>query len=270
MSYQLITDGLRITQGPNLTTALPSTFLLDAADGAANIFNQNYVAGWKKETLGWVRQEGTWKPGATFMRESDVQKRTQLYINNPSSVALVKSTVNLVTGNATFTFANAIGMSAYGGVISYILQPGDPGYTPTSIKGLILGPSFGGTFKITENGQQGIKDQAIGTGEANTIAWIASLGNTGSYATKNCRDLTTGGYTDWFLPSFDEMTKIFISRDITGGVPFTWCWTSSESPFTQQIWSIFVPSYVPGVSGFGGLNAVNSSISYVACRYFTE
>ena len=108
MSFQLITDGLRITQGPNLTTALPSTFPLDAADGAANIYNQNYVPGWKKETLGWVKQGGVWKPEDSFMKESGIQKRTQLYINNPSSVGLGTNTISSTPGNPTMSFQNAI------------------------------------------------------------------------------------------------------------------------------------------------------------------
>jgi hypothetical protein len=53
----------------------------------------------------------------------------------------------------------------------------------------------------------GATETAIGTGKANTQKIVDIQGN-GSYAAKLCSDLTQGGYSDWFLPSKDELNLI--------------------------------------------------------------
>jgi len=46
-------------------------------------------------------------------------------------------------------------------------------------------------------------------------------------AAKFCADLTLDGYSDWYLPSKDELSKLYLNRSAIGG--FTdWYWTSSE------------------------------------------
>jgi len=68
----------------------------------------------------------------------------------------------------------------------------------------------------------------IGTGSANTDAIIAHAGQAES-AAKTCRDYTGGGFTDWFLPSKDELNLMYeqkeIIRDISIGGFY---WSSSE------------------------------------------
>ena len=51
---------------------------------------------------------------------------------------------------------------------------------------------------------------AVGTGQANTTA-IATAQGVGSYAAQLCNDLVLGGYNDWFLPSKDELHKMYIN-----------------------------------------------------------
>ena len=54
---------------------------------------------------------------------------------------------------------------------------------------------------------------AIGTGSANTTAIISAQGGTEtSYAAGLARAYTGGGYTDWFLPSKDELNKMYTNR----------------------------------------------------------
>lgn len=277
MSFQLITDGLRITQGPNLTTALPSTFPLDAADGSANIYNQNYVPGWKKETLGWVKQGGVWKPEDSFMRQSGIQKRTQLYINNPSSVGLGTNTISSTPGNPTMSFQNAIGMSAYGGVIGYILKPGDPGYDPNTVKGIVaatggtgLGNAIWGLNITTVAGTALI--EAIGTGLSNTNLIVAAYG-AGTYAAKLCRDYNGGGFTDWFMPSLGELGALFQNRSVL--IPLG-IWPTGVSMWScNESWQIPADRYAiaPFSDTMGttsGWDKTAFSFRYIACRYFTE
>jgi len=72
-------------------------------------------------------------------------------------------------------------------------------------------------------------DNAIGNGQANTTAIVAAQG-AGSYAAKLCNDLTEGGYNDWFLPSKDELDKLYLNRDAIGGFASAlgYYWSSSE------------------------------------------
>ena len=50
----------------------------------------------------------------------------------------------------------------------------------------------------------------IGTGRINTDAIISQQGHTTSLA-KVCDDLALGGYSDWFMPSIDELSKMYVN-----------------------------------------------------------
>ncbi|MFH1223329.1 MAG: hypothetical protein V1647_03180 [Pseudomonadota bacterium] len=56
----------------------------------------------------------------------------------------------------------------------------------------------------------GCSNSAIGAGATNTTQIINQSGHSTS-AAKLCADLSTGGYSDWFLPSKDELNKIWVN-----------------------------------------------------------
>jgi hypothetical protein len=60
---------------------------------------------------------------------------------------------------------------------------------------------------------------AIGTGQANTNAILAAkTADTELYAAKYADQLTAGGYSDWYLPSVDELEQIYLQRDKISGL----------------------------------------------------
>jgi len=67
----------------------------------------------------------------------------------------------------------------------------------------------------------------IGSGSANTTAIVNSCSESG-IAARICDNLSSGGYSDWFLPSRDELNQMYIQRSIIGGFSSSDYWSSSE------------------------------------------
>ncbi len=79
----------------------------------------------------------------------------------------------------------------------------------------------------------------IGTGQANTTSIISYQGN-GGYAAKECNDLDIGGYTDWYLPSINELTEMYNQRAyITGINTSVYYWSSSQVNSTNAYRKLF-------------------------------
>ena len=71
----------------------------------------------------------------------------------------------------------------------------------------------------------------LGKGKDNTAAIVNAQGN-GDYAAKYCYDLVRNGYDDWFLPSKDELKKLYLNKDAIGGFStsdyWTFYWSSTQ------------------------------------------
>ena len=82
----------------------------------------------------------------------------------------------------------------------------------------------------------GADGTAIGTGAQNTIN-IESGCTIHGTAADICANLTLGGYSDWFLPSKDELNEMYVNKAAIGGFVekdedrHPWYWSSSESKY---------------------------------------
>lgn len=168
----------------------------------------------------------------------------QLMLNNQASTSWVFTKTGLVSTNASgisnsqqlgigeVVFASyttsklTLGQSYQGGKIAYIDNTGKHGLIAAPYDQTLAYPNgiqwYNG-FWITT----GATGTAIGTGQANTAAIVKAQGS-GSYAAKLCDDLVLGGYSDWYLPSRDELNQLYLNQSVVGGFAYFNYWSSSE------------------------------------------
>jgi hypothetical protein len=115
-----------------------------------------------------------------------------------------------------------IGQSYGGGIIFYIDGSGVHGLIAAT-SDQSTGAEWGCDF-IPIPGTE----TAIGTGQANTTAIVIGC-TTSGIAAQICDALDLNGYTDWFLPSKDEINQMYIHKDVIGGFGDNYYWCSSEN-----------------------------------------
>ena len=153
----------------------------------------------------------------------------------------------------------SIGDSYAGGKIAYIFQNNESGYVAGETHGLIAASSDvlrsnwcgASTFSTTSIST----GTAIRTGLANTLAIIARVGNTTTSAAKSCRDYRGGNFSDWYLPSKDELNKLFINKTAIGNFVSSNYWSSSQYNSSM--------AYYQSFSSGSSIPASKTSLFYV-------
>ena len=104
-------------------------------------------------------------------------------------------------------------------------------YTPADkLARLNIDGSLDTAFMVSNAGGITAADgTAIGTGAQNTLDIIADTGGVAATnAAAYCADLVYGGYSDWFLPSKDELAQLRIQRTAIGDLQIYEYWSSTE------------------------------------------
>ena len=89
-----------------------------------------------------------------------------------------------------------------------------------------------------------IGNTEIGGGLENTNRIIAlnnecDGGVNTNYAAYFARNYVGGGYNDWYLPSLDELNKLYLNRSAVGGTWLAKYWTSTESSTASTLFAWF-------------------------------
>ncbi len=163
---------------------------------------------------GGLTIEGLYAAGASIQSLLDASPTVQDLLD--ASIALqdiLDEPVHpsVILSESSLLPADLIGSNFGGGIIFYLLGDGS-GYVSAAAD---QGTNQWGCIDDTIDGADGT---IIGTGKQNTVD-IANDCSDISFAAKTCQDLSLNGFSDWFLPSKDELLEMYdaIGPGATGG-----------------------------------------------------
>ena len=150
------------------------------------------------------------------------------------------------------TWQAGIGAAHQGGVIFYINGSGTSGLISATIDQGAAGWGCAGTD---------IAGTSVGvTAGFNNTNLIVTGCTSAGIAAKICYDLVLNGYSDWYLPSRDELSLMYQIKSIIGGFGFPYYWSSSQQ-YTNYAHGYIMSSggYVTGHKTNGwGVRAIRS------------
>lgn len=168
---------------------------------------------------------------------SDIYKRftnrLQFGINSTYYIRGYATTAAGTTYGNTVTYATGIdiGLSHGGGIIYYVDNTGRHGLIAAiNDQGANIPWAPESLFTVFTNAS------STYDGASNTTNIINTYGNSSVYAAKLCRDYRGGGFTDWYLPAYDEINAMKLYQDAIGGFPpsefltnnYHWCSTEYD------------------------------------------
>ena len=136
-----------------------------------------------------------------------------------------------------------LGQHIGGGVIFYIDSTGHHGLISSETDQPYWYPYGCDTISLI-----GAGGTAIGTGEANSAAILAAC-PAQDIAAGVCDTSTHGGFTDWFLPSVDELDSMYVHQAAIGGFIPDVYWTSTEESITGA-WITDFSAVYPSINGW--------------------
>ena len=184
-----------------------------------------------------------------------------------------------------------VGDNYQGGIIIHIYQPGDSGYVSGQIHGIIAS-TVDQTINSTSiyyPGERGCMWQpgtyvssqqttyfdrtnsvgvALGTGGQNTslILSVCQRTRLPFPAATLASQYDGGGFTDWVLPSRNELALLYQFRNSIGGFANSWYWSSTEKNDAYVDALDFSTGNFDGIGGYKGPSATPYKVR--AIRYF--
>lgn len=116
----------------------------------------------------------------------------------------------------------------------YLLRVEVPGYKRTEYRVVVeSGRSARADMQVIAKGEGDEEtDEVYVIKAANLMVQKKDLG-AGDWGTAEamCKASTLADYTDWRLPTKEELMILYINRDLIGGFEIRWYWSSSESDY---------------------------------------
>jgi len=142
-----------------------------------------------------------------------------------------------------------LGQSYAGGIVFYVDSTGMHGLVAATVDQEVFPWGLSGTFT-------GVTSTDVGSGAINTAYLVALSGEVDSPA-KACDNLVLNGYSDWFLPSIDELKLMYLKLHSMGfgGFMSNFYWSSSE----KNSISAYAANY-----HLGSFNYTNKTSSYLS------
>ena len=100
-----------------------------------------------------------------------------------------------------------------------------------------IGDKYGGgiVFSVDAAGRRGLIAAKADVPGADKFSWIA--------AKNACQNLVENGYSDWYLPSKDELNKLYQAKSAVGGFAPNYYWSSAEYGANQAWFQDFGGGY---------------------------
>ncbi len=166
----------------------------------------------------------------------------------------------------SYAAKHSVGEHFGGGIVFYILQEGDPGYDPAKQHGLIAAPAdlkTKGSTGVTgmyfwATGQRDSMHQEeyayeqvfntstlIGQGAENTkkILERHPAAKHPTIAAAVASAYNGGGFKDWYLPSKEELHKLYLNKAVVGGFADYDYWSSTENSALNAWVELFANGY---------------------------
>ena len=170
------------------------------------------------------------QPDASYVNDNSDCDDTDAAVN-PNGIEINDEIDNNCDGminDAPFSIGD---WGAAGGIVFYVTNGGNNGLEAAPVD-QSSAASFGCFGTITA-----ANDESIGAGAQNTAAILADPCAETGIAADLADSYSLNNFTDWFLPSKDELNQLYIQRDAVGNMEPRGYWSSTENGVGAKAWS---------------------------------